>query len=553
MDTNKEASTPRSTIARRVLVSFAVTVIAFAVTLGLGIIAQQRAADDSVELARGYVPVAMRLAQLRAAQTTLSTLVDGIPDEREPGSTRALLETLVGARRTMFVETRAAMTQTLPAVGSSVTRALAPKLEADLDAVEELLDSDPALFERLYGAIASGDRDGINRTIVSLGAVEHDADRRLRLLAGRVGGSIDALSNEARDRELRSIWAMAVLAALTLAVGVVVSLHVRRLLAPLARLMDRARAVARGDLTARRVAPADDEIGQLEGAFETMVSGVSRAQALALSNERLAAIGKMAAHVTHEIRNPLSAMGLNIEMLEEEVLQLDASSRRERSETKETEAKVLLRAIKREVERLEHLSEEYLRVARLPQPRMEAEDVAASVREIVAFARPEIENAKCSADLVVDDDLPPALFDEAQLRQALLNLLRNAREAMPGGGPIEVRVEAEGMSVVIGVGDRGGGIPEEIRSRVFDPFFSTKGEGTGLGLAITRHIVEAHGGAVTCEPRAGGGTLFRIALPIAPASVPRDRPASASAVRVERRAESDPSVKAPPRRPKAEA
>src|SRR5580692_107143 len=109
---------PRSTIARRVLASFAVTVVAFGVTLGLGIFAQQRAADDSVELARGYVPVAMRLAQLRAAQTTLSTLVDGIPDEREPGSTRALLETLVGARRTMFVETRAALTHTLPSVGS---------------------------------------------------------------------------------------------------------------------------------------------------------------------------------------------------------------------------------------------------------------------------------------------------------------------------------------------------------------------------------------------------------------------------------------------------
>src|SRR3984957_4135340 len=153
---------PRSTIARRVLASFAITVVAFAVTLGWGIVAQRRAADDSLELARGYVPVAMRLAQLRAAQTTLSTLVDGIPDEREPGSTRALLETLVGARRTMFVETRGAMTQTLRDVGSDSTRALARHLSADLDAVEQLLDGDPALFERLYGAIASGDRDGIN-------------------------------------------------------------------------------------------------------------------------------------------------------------------------------------------------------------------------------------------------------------------------------------------------------------------------------------------------------------------------------------------------------
>lgn len=503
------APAPRWTIASRVLTSFAITVVAFAITLGWGIAAQRRAADDSVELARGYVPVAMRLAQLRAAQTTLSTLVDGIPDEREPGSIRVLLDTLAGARHTMFVETRVALTQTLPAVGSETTRTLAPELATELDAVESSLEGDRALFERLFAAIASADSDGVNRTIVLLGALEHDADKRLRVLAARLSASIDELSSAARDRELRSIEALAVLAALTLAVGLVVSFHVRRLLAPLARVTGRAQAVASGDLTPRSVVPSDDEIGQLEAAFEKMVAGVSRAQELALSNERLAAIGKMAAHVTHEIRNPLSAMGLNVELLEEELAREDS--------TRRAEVTNLLAAIAREVQRLEYLSEEYLRVARLPQPRMEADDVSTAVREIVGFARPEIESAGCRVSLDVQDALPPTLFDEAQLRQALLNLLRNAREAMPEGGPIDVRVAAEGMSVVVEVADRGGGIPEEIRTRVFDPFFSTKGEGTGLGLAITRHILEAHGGTVTCESRSGGGTLFRIALPLAPA------------------------------------
>jgi two-component system, NtrC family, sensor kinase len=508
---------PRSTVARRVLGSFGVTVVAFAVTLGWGVVAQKRAADDSVELARGYVPVAMRLAQLRATQSTLSTLVDGTPDEREPGSTRALLETLAGARRTMFVETRAAITQNLAAVGSEATRDLAPRLAAELEAVESTLEVDRSLFERLFTAIATGDRDDINGTIVLLGALEHEADKRLRTLAGRVSASIDSLSTEARARELWSIWALAVLAALTLTVGVGVSLHVRSLLAPLARVTQRARAVASGDLTARDVRPSEDEIGQLEAAFEKMVSGVSRAQALALSNERLAAIGKMAAHVTHEIRNPLSAMGLNVELLAEELASLNASppSPHVPDGSRRTEAASLLAAIQREVQRLEQLSDEYLRVARLPQPRMEADDVAAVTREVIEFARPEIERSGCTLALHVADPLPPALFDEAQLRQALLNLLRNAREAMPGGGPIDVSVAAEGMGVVVDVDDRGGGIPEGIRARVFDPFFSTKGEGTGLGLAITQHIVQSHGGSVTCEPRDAGGTRFRIALPIA--------------------------------------
>jgi signal transduction histidine kinase len=224
----------------------------------------------------------------------------------------------------------------------------------------------------------------------------------------------------------------------------------------------------------------------------------------------------MAAHVTHEIRNPLSSIGLNIELLEEELLKAQAGA-------PSSEARGLLEAITREVQRLEHLSEEYLRVARLPSPRMEADDVATAVRDVVSFSRPEMDRSGCTVKLAVAAALPPALFDESQLRQALLNLLRNAREAMPDGGTIDVEIAAEGMSVVIDVADRGGGIPEDIRARVFDPFFSTKGEGTGLGLAITRQIVEAHGGSVTCDPRDGGGTRFRIALPIAPARASNPR------------------------------
>jgi signal transduction histidine kinase len=127
-----------------------------------------------------------------------------------------------------------------------------------------------------------------------------------------------------------------------------------------------------------------------------------------------------------------------------------------------------------------------------------------------------MDRAGLGLELDVAEDIPPVLFDEGQIRQAVLNVLRNAREAMADGGAIHVYVRAEGMSVVIGVDDEGGGIPEELRSRIFDPFFSTKGEGTGLGLAITRQIVEAHGGSIAVEPRSERGTSFRLLLPIAP-------------------------------------
>lgn len=497
---------PRRTIATRVLLSFAVTLLAFAVTVGWSAITQRRSALDSEVLTDKLVPVALKLGQLRATQTTLSTLVDGIPDERDPLSARLLLGTLVSVRRAKLLETRAAMV-TLENSGGDDARLIADDLLVDLDAISGLLDADKSELDRLFGVMEAGDKDGVNRTLVSLGALEHDADARLRVLSDKVQAAMDTVSTSAHKRMVRSIWALAALAALTLGVGVLVSLRVRRLLGPLARVTERARGVARGDLTPREVERSDDELGELASTFETMVGAVARAQSEALANERLAAIGKMAAHVTHEIRNPLSSIGLNLELLEEEVARAGGGD----------EAKQLVGAIGREVGRLEHLSEEYLRVARLPSPRMEAEDVAALAREVVRFTQPEMERAKVEVRLHVGADLPPALFDEAQLRQALLNLLRNAREAMPSGGAIDVRVEAEGMSVVVSVLDRGAGIPEEIRERVFEPFFSTKGEGTGLGLAITRHIVEAHGGSITCAAREGGGTAFRVALPIAPA------------------------------------
>lgn len=510
---------PSKTLATRILVSFGITLVAFAVTVGFTVAAQKRAAEDSEELAKGFVPVALKLGKLRAVQSTLASIVEGIPDERNPHSTRDILKTLDGERRLMFDETRAAMHDGLRELGSDATRELALVLTGELDATQAHWADDNESRDRLFAALDAGDGDAANREIVVLGAMEHAGVKRLSALAERVDASIKELSEAARAREQRAIVELALLAALTLAVGIGVSIHTRRLLGPLERVTQRAKAVARGDLTPQPTERTDDEIGELATAFERMVGAVAKAQSRALANERLAAIGKMAAHVTHEIRNPLSSISLNVELLEENLA--DAGLR--------GEPVALLAAISREVQRLEHLSEEYLRVARLPQPRMESEHLASTLREIVSFARPEMERAGLEIELEIDDDVPPALFDEGQIRQAVLNVLRNAREAMSDGGKIDVYLRAEGMSIVVGVDDRGSGIPEDVRARIFDPFFSTKGEGTGLGLAITRQIVEAHGGTIAVEPREGGGTSFRILLPIAPSrtstalSVPSSR------------------------------
>ncbi len=227
-----------------------------------------------------------------------------------------------------------------------------------------------------------------------------------------------------------------------------------------------------------------------------------------IQTERLAAMGRMAAHVTHEVRNPLSSIGLNVEMLEEEIA------------AGGPEINALIRAIQREVDRLTGITEEYLRIARLPAPRLGPEDAGALVRDVARFVSREMESTQVRLEVDVEDDLPLVPIDEAQIRQSLLNLLRNAREAMPAGGRIVLGAHREDGGVAISVRDEGEGIPDDRKERVFDVFFSTKERGTGLGLPLTREIVVAHRGRVRCEdaPANGEGrrgTVFTIWLPMA--------------------------------------
>ncbi len=220
-----------------------------------------------------------------------------------------------------------------------------------------------------------------------------------------------------------------------------------------------------------------------------------------IQTERLAAIGRMAAHVTHEVRNPLSSIGLNVELLEEEL------------EHAGPEASQLLRSVQREVDRLTGITEQYLRLSRVPRPQLERADVAALVRDLASFMAEEMRAHRAQLQLDIEEALPQVGLDVGQLRQALLNLLRNAREAMPDGGEVRVRVHAERGGVRLSVRDHGTGISEEARARIFDLFYTTKERGTGLGLPLTQQIVAAHGGTIECVLPEGGGTAFEIWFP----------------------------------------
>jgi two-component system, NtrC family, sensor kinase len=352
--------------------------------------------------------------------------------------------------------------------------------------------------------------------------------QRLVELEREVRRSVDGLLDDARARERLAIRLLLVSVGFTALVALLVTLRARRLLLPLTHVTERAKAVTRGDLTPRPVMVSEDEIGELAQTFESMVAAIARANMELLASERLAAIGKMAAQVTHEVRNPLSSLALNVELLEDELAGHDE------------EARALLRAVKLEVERLTQLSEKYLSLARRSRPDLQDEDVGEVVREALSSSGAELAQHKVQAKLQIEPELPMVRIDELQIRQVLLNLIRNAREAMVDGGEIAISVRtvsregapvsgdgvdsdangqvtgAPARGVEIAVSDSGRGMDEDTQKRVFEPFFTTKGHGTGLGLAITQEIVEAHGGAIRCERLEPHGTRFVIVLPTAP-------------------------------------
>ena len=256
------------------------------------------------------------------------------------------------------------------------------------------------------------------------------------------------------------------------------------------------------------LAPYQDESGAARGLLwvaDDVTEAVHTKHQLLLA-ERLATVGRLSAQVAHEIRNPLSAIGLNAELLEEEFV-ADLSVERG------VEARQLLRAIAAEIERLTQVTETYLHLARLPRPHLRRVDINQLVRDMFVMLSEEMRAHAVSWDLMLAHPAPWVRGDPGQLRQALLNIVRNSREAMPSGGTLQILTQPADDGCVIAVADSGEGIRPDVLPRVFEPFYSTKTNGTGLGLSLTHQIVTEHGGTVVAAANQPRGTRIQIHIP----------------------------------------
>jgi signal transduction histidine kinase len=331
--------------------------------------------------------------------------------------------------------------------------------------------------------------------------------------------SVDIRLAEVRQHFIR-IAVLAVLCSLVL-----VALAARRVTRPIQELTVGARSIARGDLQTRIATPRGDEIGALALAFNEMAESLAVSQhqlteknrALSGANselrtmqeqliraERLAAIGQLAAGVSHEIDNPVGIILGYAELLREDLTEGDP--RRED-----------VQAIIDECKRCKRITGGLLGFARTAPPCTEPLQLAPLVEGTLTSLQPQKLFRQIVVRLEKGPALPPIVGDADQLRQVLVNLFLNAAQAMEGKGTLTVKIRREGEEGVVLVSDSGPGVPAELLERIFEPFFSTKGsgEGTGLGLSLCRKLAEAHGGTLRAEESDSGGALFRLGLPLA--------------------------------------
>jgi PAS domain S-box-containing protein len=221
-------------------------------------------------------------------------------------------------------------------------------------------------------------------------------------------------------------------------------------------------------------------------------------------SERLAALGRITAGVAHEVKNPLNSMRLWLENLKES-LPAEADSASQQA----------VQVLDKEIDRLDAVVKRFLDFTRPMDIRLEATQLAELLREVLEVAQPQLQKSNIQLAQLLPIDVPEVYVDRALLKQAVLNLVLNAAEAMPGGGQLRLVLSRRGESAEIAVGDTGKGIPLENRQKIFQLFFTTRPGGSGIGLASTFRIVQLLNGSIDFTSEVGRGTTFRIELPLA--------------------------------------
>jgi signal transduction histidine kinase len=387
--------------------------------------------------------------------------------------------------------------------------------------------------DRAALVFAGGDspaEQGKVRVLHEINQQGEEANRRLDRMASALLLRVASLEEKSQEVSRRASALILVTASLVLALAAMGAwLLSRRLLRHVGALLTGTRKIMHGELGYRVAVTQSDEVGQLAGSFNAMAQEIQehrehlerivdartaelrQARDSLVQSEKLASIGLLAAGVAHELNNPLTSILMNVNLLMEDALDQSAL----RSE---------LQRIGEDTVRCKRIIDDLRDFSRRQELDIAPTDVNALVRDALVLLGRGTQLAGIDVTSELANGIPRVPCDPARMEQVLANVLVNAVQAMPAGGKLMVGTALREGFAEISVQDTGPGIPEAIRSRVFDPFFTTRPQGTGLGLSIVYRIMEAHGGTVRVppaerkDPRGGvavpAGTRVVLSLPL---------------------------------------
>jgi signal transduction histidine kinase len=252
-----------------------------------------------------------------------------------------------------------------------------------------------------------------------------------------------------------------------------------------------------------------EERGQNIGALLTMrdAESVQRIENEIELSRRLAAIGRLTSGVAHEVKNPINAVVIHLEILRERLLQIDPDTRRH------------IDIIASEIHRLDRVVKALVDFTRPVEMDLKVVDLRSLAELVVALTRPEAVEHNVKMFFTASSRPLNALIDEDLIKQALLNIIINGVQAMPDGGEMHVSVAGNSERATIEIRDTGVGIPAELRDRIFNLYFTTKKSGSGIGLAMAYRVLQMHNGSLDFESEVGKGTVFQLVLPVFQGSV----------------------------------
>lgn len=500
---------PQSLTAR-ILLAFAAIMVTFTAVTLVTVAYMDDVRDEMQILHNVYLPAALASKDLARKQQELHEYVaDNLADETSMRRMTLRITALRQARDQLLSRVDETLRTDVPSRhGPRIARAraLLMDIKSEIDALaspyQELLQRTTT---NASTSANGGSADGPIAPAIQtrLESAEKVVAMHANGLADEQARVVTMIARNLVFNEERLRWYSLVLGAAVWFVSLLVAVWIAGSIRSIWRLRDAARHVAAGRYDHRIPSGGPSEVRDLAQEFNQMSERVQDRERELVRSARLVAMGRMAATITHEVRNPLSSISLNAELLAEDL-----------QGSEHAEARALCLAITAEVERLTNITEEYLEFSRLPTPKRAVEDVVGLAKAVVAFMHGDA--AKRQIQLRITDAQPElwAEVDAAQLRQCLVNLIRNSFEALAGrpNAVVEVRVESYDNHIHLLVEDNGPGFSDDALARLFEAFYTTKPGGSGLGLALTQQIVHEHGGRISAATSPMGGAQIRIEL-----------------------------------------